>query len=240
MTYQLIWKNLTNDELTLFYLICAKAKENSSPTINLKMTDYTVELQGTTYQWTKMVMDMMNNIMNIRCYEDLGSGGRQYSNFFNKYRYIKSTKEIYVELSELGIDKVNSILNDVDVEKLKKLNSLKGKYAYRIAQLLLPYNIAGYHEIDIKELKDLLEIPDSYVLKEISRIVFKPAIKEINSSELLENLSYRYFMPYGHTESVIFEWNHFDYDKKSEKNNKERKGEVKPLMDEGFNNLYDL
>ena len=178
--------------------------------------------------------------MNIRCYEDLGSGGRQYSNFFNKYRYIKLTKEIYVELSELGIDKVNSILNDVDVEKLKKLNSLKGKYAYRIAQLLLPYNIAGYHEIDIKELKDLLEIPDSYVLKEISRIVFKPAIKEINSSELLENLSYRYFMPYGHTESVIFEWTHFDYDKKSEKNNKERKGEVKPLMDEGFNNLYDL
>lgn len=239
MTYQLIWKSLTNDELTLFYLICAKAKESASPKINIKMTDYTIELQGTIYQWTKMVMDMMNNIMTIKCYEDLGGGGRQYSNFFNKYRYIKQTKEIYVGLSDLGFDKVNNILNYLDIDKLKKLNSLKGKYSYRIAQLLLPYNIAGYHEIDIKELKDLLELPDSYVLKEISRIVFKPSIKEINNSELLENLRYRYFMPYGHTESVIFEWEHSDNDVKFKNNNKGQIG-TKPLMDDEFNNLYEI
>ncbi len=240
MTYQLIWKSLTNDELTLFYLICAKSKEKQSPKIDIKMTDYTIELHGTTYQWTKMVMDMMNNIMTIKCYEDLGGGGRQYSNFFNKYRYIKLTKEVYVELSESGFEKINRILNDMDINKLKKLNSMKGKYSYRIAQLLLPYNVAGYHEIDVKELKDLLELPDSYVLKEISRIVFKPSIKEINDSGLLSDLKYRYFMQYGHTQSVIFEWGNFTENKKVMENNKKEQNKMNPLMDENFNNLYDI
>ena len=240
MTFQLIWKSLTNDELTLFFLICAKSREIERSSVSLKITDYTIALNGTNYQWTKMVMDMMNDIMTIKGYEDLGSGGRQYYNFFKKYRYIESSKEIYVQLTEEGYDKVDSVRRYLDIDILKQLNSLKGKYTYRIAQLLLPYRVAGFHEIPINELNDLLEIPDSYVLKEISRIVFKPSIKEINESGLLRNLKYRYYMPFGHTESVIFEWNSSLKQIKKENNDEKKNKETKALMDDEFNNLYDI
>ena len=116
MSYQLIYDDLTKDEMTLFYLLCNEANKSDSSEASLKISDFTVELHGTEQQWTKMVMDMMNHILNVKGYEDI-NGIRQYYCFFQRYRYKVATKEILFRISDEAYLIVSNICRDITLDE---------------------------------------------------------------------------------------------------------------------------
>lgn len=236
MSYQLIYNHLTKDEITLFYLLCHESYKTGSAEARLKITDFTVELHGTNQQWTKMVMDMMNHILTVKGYEDI-NGIRQYYCFFQRYRYVIDTKEILFRISDDAYEVVPNICRDMTLDEMVSIANMKGKYTGRICQLLMPYKKGGYKQIDIEDMYDLLEIPKTYPIKELSRIIIKPSINQISKLEAFKGLQYRYYRFFQKTEAVIFEW-----DTKAAKlvqflNNND--SATHPLMDENFNSYYD-
>ena len=238
MNLQLILKGLTQNELVLFYLLCVTSYKNDSRDASIVLSDFTIEMVGDKNQWMNLAMEMMNHLLGIRGYEELGNSGRQYFCFFEKYRYVPAEKKIYYTISEYGFQYLPIFCRSVKKEDLLKIANLKGKYVSRLAQLLLPYKIAGFHEIPMNELFDLLEIPDTYETRDLSRKVIQPALDQINKVGLLQNLRFRYYRPFrAPAESLILEWDTKETAisiKKQEKSTSTSK-----LMDENFNSLYD-
>lgn len=228
-------KTLTESEISLFYLICTNSFKTQSLVGIIDMKEFAKEVPGSLSDWMIWTMSMMNDLLNIKGYRELGSGGRQYYLFFEDYQYIEKDRIIRYRLSKEGFNDVVTLYRSYTIKELVAISKLKGKYTKRLCQVLFDYKASGFHEIPLGQFWDLLEISPGYSIKEMSRTVVKPAIKEITKAGLLENLRYRYFKPFQKSESIIFEWTPKDMKPQSNKA-KSRDENVKmvSLMNENF------
>lgn len=233
--------NLTESEISLFYLICINSFKMQNPVGTIDMKEFAKDVTGSLSDWMVWTMSLMNKIIDIKGYRELGSGGRQYYLFFEEYRYDEKNRLINYKLSSEGFDDVATIYRSYTIKDLFTISKLKGKYTKRLCQILFDYKVSCFHEIPLGQFRDLLEISPGYSIKEMSRTVVKPAIKEINKSGVLKELKYRYYRPFQKTESIIFEWaaQKVEYSPKS-KHNEDKNRKTVPLMNENFEPYNDV
>lgn len=233
-------KTLTESEISLFYLICTNSFKTQSLVGTIDMKDFAKEVTGSLPDWMIWTMSMMNDLLNIKGYRELGSGGRQYYLFFEDYRYIEKDRLIQYRLSKEGFNDVVTVYRSYTIQDLLAISKLKGKYTKRLCQVLFDYKASGFHEIPLGQFWDLLEISPGYSIKEMSRTVAKPAINEIIKAGLLEDLRYRYYKPFQKSESIIFEWTPKDIKIQSNKvNSVNKNAKMVPLMNENFEPFGD-
>jgi plasmid replication initiation protein len=233
-------KNLTESEIALFYLICTNSFKTQSPVGTIDMKQYAKEVTGPLSDWMIWTMSMMNDLLDIKGYRELGASGRQYYLFFEDYRYIEKERLIKYRLSKEGFNDLAIICRSYTIKDLVVISKLKGKYTKRLCQSLFDYKASGFHEIPLGQFWDLLEISPGYSIKEMSRTVVKPAIKEIAKAGLLEDLRYRYYKPFQKTESIIFEWTPKEIKVQSNRIHKSDKNvERVTLMNENFETFDD-
>lgn len=241
MSCPLVLKYITEDEARFLYLLIGKCVDAGSKEVSLTVSDYTGDVNATKDQWTKSCMDTMNDLLNVKGYEELGGGGRQYFSFFEKYRYVPETKELVYTLSDNAYYHAEDFRRDYSAEDFAKLSKLTAKYPSRIYQLLAPYKKSGFHSIELDEFYNDIEMPSVYSAKDLSKKILKPSIKQIIEIGLMENLTYRYKRSYrSESKEIIFDWRSDE-----EKAVLERQllskvtGKTSKLMDENFNSFYE-
>lgn len=206
MDFQYTLFDLTTSEITLFLLICKDSYEHNNRKGDIQISNLTIDLYGNEDDWTKLSMDMMNHLLEIKGYEELGSGGKCYYNFFELYTYIESKKEIHYIISEKGYKELFNILRYLKLNDIVLIKKLKGKYPKRLSQILLQHNISKYYETNLNEFIDLMEIPHNYTTMEFTRTIIKPCISKINNIKLTKNLHYYYKKDSKKATSIVFEW----------------------------------
>ena len=93
--------------------------------------------------------------------------------------------ELFVILNPLCLQLFSDFRANFSQYELPKLYSLKSRYAVALYMLLWEFRSTGWRQLSIDELRQKLEVPDSYLFRDIVAKVLKPAIKELESKGIL-------------------------------------------------------
>lgn len=93
--------------------------------------------------------------------------------------------ELFVILNPLCLQMFSDFRANFSQYELPKLYSLKSRYAVALYMLLWEFRSTGWRQLSIDELRQKLEVPDSYLFRDIVAKVLKPAIKELESKGIL-------------------------------------------------------
>lgn len=93
--------------------------------------------------------------------------------------------EFFVLLNPLCLQMFSDFRANFSQYELPKLYSLKSRYAVALYMLLWEFRSTGWRQLSIDELRQKLEVPDSYLFRDIVAKVLKPAIKELESKGIL-------------------------------------------------------
>lgn len=238
MKYQIDYKHLTSSETELLYILCAKCYSEMSPSSNFSIDALLDTGKIRKEKREELLSKMMNNLLKVVIYEDMGSAGKRYSTFITKYTIDIWKNKLIYELSQEGYMILGDFVRTYDPTSFVEGKKLKGKYSNKIYQLLKPREKAGYTKLEIGEFLALLGMPVDYPIKELSRVVIVPSLRRIERNGLLSDISYKYEIKGKKATHVIFTWN-TDEDKLINKEKKPHNFEGgNTLMDENFNILY--
>lgn len=110
---------------------------------------------------------------------------------FPTYRTNKKDKKLRIAVNEEFKYVLNQLSSAFTMFDLGVFASIKGKYGKTLYRMLAQYrqkNGSGWWQVDIKEFKNIFDVPESYKSKYIIEKVVKPAIKDIN--HLFGSLTY--------------------------------------------------
>lgn len=93
--------------------------------------------------------------------------------------------ELFVILNPLCLQLFSDFRANFSQYELPKLYSLKSRYAVALYMLVWEFRSTGWRQLSIDELRQKLEVPDSYLFRDIVAKVLKPAIKELESKGIL-------------------------------------------------------
>ena len=85
----------------------------------------------------------------------------------------------------------NEIVGKFTVLELNQLTQLESRYSKALYRLLKQWRTVGSKQYDLKELRELLDVPPSYRLDQFTVRVLDTAIKELKENNFFEDLSYK-------------------------------------------------
>lgn len=210
VTDHLIYDRISDDGLTMFYLLICQAHKD-----HLMETDLYLEklLSDENIPATRIIKTMQE-VMTIKGVTvtdefdeyEVSTRASVYYNTIDSFSYSAEEKKIHFRLTIKTYMNLTNFYRDFNLKSLANNATLKGKYAKRLYQLLNAHRYSGYYSITLDKLFEELRIPEGYPTKEISRVILKPAIKQIQNVEEFKELRFRYYGLSRKAEEVIFEW----------------------------------
>lgn len=176
-------RKFTSVEINLFFAMCNKLKEQGTNTLHLsfdelkELSNYSHETRNIN-RFVKDLDDVYKKMLDLTIkYEDDEVIERFV--LFNHYKIHK--KEQYLEISTSSNLKyiLNSITNNFTKFELREMTELKSTYSKNMFRLLKQYKHTGYMKMKMDELKERLDVPKSYRMTDINKVVLKPIIKEL-------------------------------------------------------------
>lgn len=101
-------------------------------------------------------------------------------NWFSSIRYEGKEGMLYFKVSDDLKPYLLQLKESFKSYDLKYIINMKSEYSIRIYELLKQYEKIGHRFFDIKELREVLEVPKSYLYSNMKRKVLNIALKEIN------------------------------------------------------------
>lgn len=97
---------------------------------------------------------------------------------FIEYKTNRKTKTVELKVNPIMLYILNDFLGgDFTAFKMDDYLSLKSKYAKDLFRLLKQYRTTGYYITTLEDLRELLNIPKTYIDKEVTRSIIKPSVK---------------------------------------------------------------
>lgn len=238
--YRIVYDNLNTNEQELFYILCANCYEQMSEKGEFPLDalfDYTKVRKS---KRDAFLSSMMNNLLKVQIFEEQGSAGKSYSNFFLKYRIDARKNRLFYELTQDGQRIAGEFVRTYNLQAMVDETALKGKYTRKIYQMLKTKEKAGYFRIGKYEFYDLIGISEDYPVKELTRAILKPSISLISKIEPFIGISFKYAKTSSKASEIVFQWNvdkpqHTTFEERQKKPSET--GGSK-LMDENFNIIY--
>jgi len=169
-------------EMDLFFAICSKMKNQDTNTVRFGFEDLR-ELSNykmtATNHFVKDLDNVYSKMLNLT-YKIENENELTRFVLFNRFTLNKTDK--YVEIS------VNSdfsfILNQLTSEftqfELKEFTDLRSSYSKTMYRLLKQFKSTGYYTVKIDEFRELLDVPESYKMRDISVRVLNVVLKDLS------------------------------------------------------------
>lgn len=167
----------------LFFALCAKMKNKGTSKEQFSFSEIRnlSGYKGTSVEaFVRDLEDSYKRILDLK----IRVGDSKEFIIFNLFNYFEvSTEEQTIDIA--CNEYFEEILNDWTGEwtafKLEEYVDLKSTYSKHMYRLLKQWRTVGGHTWKLTELRELLEVPDTYDMKRINDRVLKPIIKELPS-----------------------------------------------------------
>lgn len=175
--------NLSNSELNIFFTICSIMKDKGLDKIEISFSDFK-KITGIKPKDKKDFVKIIN-----RTYMKLLQISTSYRNkdkfggfvLFNKFEGDLDKETISIKVNEEFIYILNELVNNFTAFELQEFNSLTSAYSKHMFRLLKQYKTTGYLKISVEEFRRLLDVPESYDMRNINLKVLSKIQKELPS-----------------------------------------------------------
>lgn len=209
-------KKHTTQQLKIFYFVLYKFKEEN--VFKCKDGEYNGELdvvfneeelkeifknQGLSF------VDMIELVQNIPyVINTVNSVTFSFKSFpiFETTEYHPETGEFYFRFNKTSVPMLIELEKNFSVVPIDKLFELKGKYSPRLFEMYCRYKNQGYYKLRLDFLRIFLNIPISYNISNMDRVIIKPALKELKQ-KLGVNITFSKEKRSGIVTHYIFKFN---------------------------------
>ena len=176
-------RNFSSMEINLFFVMCNKLKEQGSNKIEIPFDElrelsnyYTYSLE----RFSKILENIYDKMLRLT-YIIRSEGEVEKFVLFTHYRVSTNQRALYLSINTDLKHILNSITGNITKFELQELTHIKSSYSKNMFRLLKQYKHTGYYIIKIDDFRDLLDIPKSYRINDISARVLNPIINELTS-----------------------------------------------------------
>lgn len=169
-------------EADIFFSLVAKIKNTDG-----KLVMSFDELKNLSNYYSRdmkrFVGDVENTFtkyLNLKYKEDDGNI-LKITNVFQKLEVNREEKEVFVHVTPGMEDVILSVSENFTRFELSEFTHLRGSYSKSIYRLLKQYRHTGIMNISIEDLRFKLDIPKSYAVKDIDKVVLSKSIEELSA-----------------------------------------------------------
>lgn len=168
------------EEMNFFFAIISKIKNKGIVEIELCTDEIKqiIDYNDRENRWVKILENIADKIMGLR-YIEKTDIEIAYFNMFQRFKINIPEKTIQIKVSSDFEYIVNNFTQHFTVYELAEFTSLKSTYSKTMYRILKQRRIVGIKEIEIKNFRELLNIPKSYRPNDINKRVIAPIKKEL-------------------------------------------------------------
>lgn len=169
-------------EMDLFFSICAKMKNKDTQSVRFSFS----ELKEVSSYYTRDVKRFVGDLESVYrkmlqlTYRE--ENEEEISYFVLFQGFVINKKHQYVDISinpELSYI-LNELSNEFTQFELQEFTGLSSSYSKTMYRLLKQFKSTGYYTVKIDDFRQLLDVPESYRMSDITRQILKPIEKELS------------------------------------------------------------
>lgn len=176
-----LFKNFNAVELDLFFAICTKMKDKGLRTIRFDFEDLKKLSHYKPTATKRFIADLDKTYTKMLNLQYRNGDEMDYDRFVLFTHFRMKASEGYVEITVNP--ELEHILNELTHAftkfELEEFLSIRSSYAKTTYRLLKQYRSTGYYKVPIDKFRELLDIPKSYRMNNITQRVLEPIQAEL-------------------------------------------------------------
>lgn len=179
---QLALSSFTAVELDLLMTICSKMKNQELNIVNLsfdEIRELSAYSRSSHEDLIKSLKETNLKLSKIACTLENESDVIQFV-LFTTFWIQKREKALIIQVNPDFSFVLNALDKNFTRFELSEFIRLNGRYPKQLYRLLKQYRSTGVFRIGLQDLREKMDIPETYDIRDIREKVLKPAIKEIS------------------------------------------------------------
>jgi len=168
-------------EMDLFFSICSKMRNKGISRIKYSFADLKELSKYSDNHKERFINDLENvySKMTKLSYRKETSSRIDYFILFTGFAIEKIEEYVEIKVNPELEHIINKITGDFTKFELQEFTELRSSYSKTTFRLLKQFRQTGFWKIDIDEFKELLDIPKSYKINDLTKRVLEPIQKEL-------------------------------------------------------------
>lgn len=205
----LVLKGFNDAELKLFFAICSRLKGMGTNEVRFSyayLRELTKEKKHyTQVEYAELIRQMYHKLLGIRfVYEDQTKEGE--INLFQGYEHSLTDHSFAISVTPKFEYMFNALEQNFTIWSLEEFVEIPGIYGKQLYRLLKQWRTVGYVSYKWNDFQLLMDIPDTYESKDVTRRVVKTAVERLRKIYEFRDLSYEYRKSGKYIKSIQFKW----------------------------------
>ena len=207
---KVVFKDFTDAELRLFFAVVSRLREKGTGPVTFTFSQLR-ELTGekrhfTIKEYVELFESMYDKIMSVvYSYDDgVDKAGKFY--IFTGYERSINEQTFTISVTPQYAYYFNSLTSQFTRFELIEFVNLKGIHTKHLYRLLKQFRQTGYFSAPLKELKQLLDVPEKYQTKYIVSRVIQPSVDKLRELPAFRDLCYDFSYAGNKIIRVKFSW----------------------------------
>ena len=205
-----VLKGFTDTELKLFFAVCSKMKDQGTDEVTFTF-DQLKNLIGikkhvSKEQFAQTVQSMYHKLIHLSYMFDDGDTAGEIL-LFNGYVRSLSEETFTLSVTQKYLYMFNQLTSNFTRFELSEIVNLTGGRRSRLLyRQLKQWRTVGHYSVLIKDLRELLDIPENYEMKTVTSKILNPAVDSLRKVYCFRHLTYKYSKKGNTVVRVIFDW----------------------------------
>lgn len=198
--------NFTTKELDVFFSLLLKARDEKTENIIISYSEIKELIQEEQNQarLTNYIRGVSRKLKELNQEIELPNGDIVIFGLFDTITIKPKDKRIVFSVNEIFRYMIDDLVKNFTMFDLRELVSLKGIYPKTLFRLLKQWETTKMYTVKINEFRDLMGIPDTYMMKNIRQKVLKPCLEELEKN--FPKLELKELKKGRNTETLQFTW----------------------------------
>jgi len=175
-------------EMDLFFSICSKMRNKGLTKVKYNFSDLKELSKYSDKHKERFINDLESvySKMTRLSYRQETSSRIDYFILFTGFTIEKDKEYVEIKVNPELIHIINEITGDFTKFELQEFTELRSSYSKTTFRLLKQFRQTGFWKINIDEFKELLDIPNTYKINDLTKRVLLPI--EMELSPIFKNL----------------------------------------------------
>lgn len=198
--------NFTTKELDVLFSLLLKARDEKSKDIIIsysEIKDFIREEQNQA-RLTNYIRGVSRKLKELNQEIELPNGDIVIFGLFDVITIKPKDKSVVFSVNEIFRYMIDDLVKNFTMFDLRELVSLKGIYPKTLFRLLKQWETTKMYTVKINDFRDLMGIPDTYMMKNIRQKVLKPCLEELEKN--FPKLELKELKKGRNVETLVFTW----------------------------------
>lgn len=198
--------SFTTKELDVFFSLLLKARDGESKDLIMSYSEIKelIKEEQNQARITNYIRGVSRKLKELNQEVELPNGDIVIFGLFDVIKIKPKDKSVVFSVNEIFRYMINDLVKNFTMFDLRELVSLKGMYPKTLFRLLKQWETTKMYSVKIEEFRELMGIPETYLMKNIRQKVLKPCLEELEKN--FPKLELKELKKGRNVETLVFTW----------------------------------